>query len=1050
MRKIIGLCILFFSVHCVVFAQEQIRVSGTITDTESGARIVGANVIEVGTSNGVMSDLDGEFTIEVSLDASLEISYLGYKTHVVSVNGQTQISIVLETESATLDEVVLVGYGSMRRRDVTGAISSFNPSADEAAVATSFDDLLMGKVAGVNITSGGSTPGAAGSIVIRGANSLTGNSQPLYVIDNVPQPATGQTMGSPSGDFESVQDPLAGINPNDIEDIQILKDASATAIYGSRGANGVILITTKKGQQGRMKISVGAQYTISEVSDFLDVMDLREYADFWNNKFPGDQRFVIADGVQYIYNSLDENGETIQKEASITHRDWQKEATRMAHSQEYNINVNGGSKSTRYNFSASFKDVEGIVETTGLKHGDFRLNINSDLTEKLSLGVQLSGFLRKNNMMSGGNTVGRTTGAIIPTALYSQPFVRPTDDIDYQDNPENTATVLSWISDYDDISNEYRFTASANLNYQINDHFRYTFRTGGNLNNLERTNWYGLELFKGYNNNGFLSENRLQRDNYNVENLLFYSQSFGKVDLNATAGVTYDSYKWLNKSLRAIDFPLTILRTNGLHTANSVVHNNPVQQDYQLLSYLGRINASLFNGKYVLTATIRADGTSKFSDQNTWGYFPSFAGAWNMAQENFLVNSSWLDQLKLRAGYGATGSQNINPYSTLFLYSSGLGYADPTGSIIQGFGVAGVNNPNLKWETTESINGGIDFAFAQNRISGSVDLYNKKTKDLLLNITLPGSTSFNTLTVNRGEMENKGVEALLNFDVIRKTDFNWSVGGNISFNKSTIQNLGLPDGDFGSLGTISAFYGNTAGDHFGSPNIFIEGQAPGLFFGFKTDGIVQQGDQYEVGAPFGISGDPGNYKVVDVNQDGVSDLSDKTIIGDPNPDFTYGFQTSLSYKQLRFRAAFAGVKGGDVFNANNRYQQLASFQNGERNMHPDAIANAWTPENPSNTHPSIASNTANGHIYDRFIEDGSYLRSTDITLGYAFKNNVIQQLRLNSLDVFASVKNAFTITNYSGYDPTSRSFAFDPLRRGMDLWSFPAQRQIIVGVNLSF
>lgn len=843
---------------------------------------------------------------------------------------------------------------------------------------------------------------------------------------------------------------MAGINPNDIADIQILKDASATAIYGSRGANGVILITTKKGTVGKPKIRVGANFSMAEAAKYYDLMDLREYARFWNQKYPSDQRFIIGDQIGYLYDTEDEFGETITKQVVLEHKDWQREATGPGLSQEFNVNINGGSKSLRYNFSTSFKNVEGIVAGTGLRHGDFRLNLNGDLTDKLSFGLQLSGFLRENDMMSGGNTIGRTTGAIIPTALNAQPYLRPVDDVSFTDSLENRATVLSWVSDYDDITNEYRFTAAMDVNYQITENLKYTFRTGGNLNNRERDSWYGLQVFKGYNNNGFLNQNRLKRSNYNVENLLFYNNSFGIVDINATVGMTYDVYKWLNTNVVATDFPFYNLRTKGLHTANSVVVQNPNQSDYQLLSYLTRVIASLFDGKYVITGTIRADGTSKFSGKNRWGYFPSFAFAWNVAQENFLENSQWMSQFKLRAGYGNTGSQNINPYSSIFLYSSGGGYADPSGNLVQGIGVSGVNNPDLKWETTQSINAGVDFGFFDDRISGAVDVYKKSTKDLLLNITLPGSTSFNSLAVNRGEIRNEGVEALLNIEILRNKDFNWSVGGNIGFNNSTIYKLGLPAGEFGALGEVSAFYGNTAGDHFGSPNIFVEGEAPGLFFGFKTDGIIQEGDVYEAGNPFGNSIEPGNLKVVDVNQDGIEDINDKTIIGDPNPDFTYGLHTSFNYKQFRFRTTFTGVKGGDIFNANQRYNELASFQNGDRNMNPAALANAWTAENPSNVYPSIFSNVANGHIYDRYIEDGSYLRCSDITLGYTFKEEVSQKLGLSSLDLFASAKNAFTITDYSGYDPTSRSFGFDPLRRGFDLWSFPVQRQIILGVNLTF
>lgn len=1026
-------------------------VTGKVTD-DKGSPIPGVNVQIKNTPRGTSTDFDGKYKLQVNKGNVIIFSSLGYNTQEKTVGTDETINASLKEDTQQLSEVVVVGYGSMRKKDLTGSIVSLKPTRDQAAIATSIDDLLQGKAAGVNISTGGSTPGSAGSITIRGANSLQGDSQPLYIIDNVPQPSTSQGMRNSSGDYQPPLDPLAGINPNDIENIQILKDASATAIYGSRGANGVILITTKRGKAGKATIRVSANYSMAEAAKFLDLMNLREYATFWNTKYPTDKRFIIGDQILYSYTGANPSGPPTLKQNVLTNRDWQREVTRAALSQDYNLNINGGSEKTKYSFSTSYKNVEGIVKNTGLRHGDFRLNLNSDISDKLSVGFQLSGFLRQNSMMSGGNTTGRVSGAIIPTAINTAPYFRPTDDVTFGNDVDTRATVLSWLTDYDDINNEHRFSGSFNADYKITKGLKYTFRTGGNLNNVEKTNWYDLGLYTGFNYNGQLTVDRLKRNNYNVENLLFYNKSFGAVNIDATAGVTYDVYNLSSTAELGRNFPYKNLRTNGIHTATTQQILNPGQSDYQLLSYLARFNASFYNGKYVLTGTMRADGTSKFNPENRWGYFPSFALAWNVAQENFIANNAdWLSQFKLRAGYGETGSQNISPYSTVFGYGAiGSGYATVAGAQLQGLGINGISNPDIKWESTASLNGGVDFGFFNSRISGSVDVYNKTTKDLLVNISLPGSTAFSSITVNRGEIENKGIEALLNVDIIRKKDLKWTVGGNIGFNKSTINKIGNTPGLYGSLGTITAFLGNTAGDHFGQANIFMEGEAPGLFYGFKTNGIVQQTDTYVVGAPFGTSAAPGNLKVVDVNGDGVINLSDKTIIGDPNPDYTYGFQSSVNYKQLRFSTSFSGVQGGDIFNANNRYNNLANFQSGDRNMNPAAIANAWTTTNPSNVYPAINSNIANGHIYDRYIEDGSYLRCTDITLGYSFKQDIAGQLGLSSIDIFASAKNPFTISNYSGYDPTSRSFNFDPLRRGFDLFSFPVQRQIILGVNLTF
>ncbi|MRJ08153.1 SusC/RagA family TonB-linked outer membrane protein [Ornithobacterium rhinotracheale] len=955
--------------------------------------------------------------------------------------------------SIALDEVVAIGYGTAKRKDLTGSVVSFKPTKDDAKIATSVDDLLQGKVAGVNIVSGGSNPGAAGSVTIRGANSLTGDSQPLYVIDNVPQYSTGETMSGARGtDFQSVQDPLAGINPNDIEDIQVLKDASATAIYGSRGANGVILITTKRGKMGKMNISLGSTFTVAQAYRLFNMMDLKEYAAYDLEKHPDVIHFKInGDEVRYLYEVEDEEtGKMILKDPVVTNHNWQEEALRFGLSNEYNLNINGGSEKLRYNLSSSFKNVNGIVKSTGLKHGDMRLNLSSDLTDKLSLNLILSGFYRKNNMMSGGNSTGRATGAIIPAALHAAPFVKPDDNsvID----PENKATVFSWINDYEDLSKEYRFSGSADFTYRFTPNIRYSLRTGGNMNNLEKQNYWGTQLYKGENApNGYYSQSRLERSNYNVENLLFFHKNYGSVEVDATAGVTYDAYKFLNNSLYAKNFPMSALKINGLHTAAEVVIENPIQKDYQLLSYLARLNLSFLKGKYVLTGTIRADGTSKFSKDNRWGYFPSFAAAWNVKQENFLKESDWLDQLKFRFGYGETGSQNIDPYSSIFIYSAGIGYATTDGSSLKGFYIQDVNNPNLKWETTSSVNGGLDFDIFNGRLNASLDIYKKRTKDLLLNITLPGSTSFNVLPINKGELENSGIELALNSQILKAKDLSWSIGGNIAKNNSKILNIGMAKGNVGALENVSYFLGSPVNDHFGAANIFLEGEAPGLFFGFKTDGIIQEGDDYKAAAPFGKGEtSPGNLKVVDVNGDGVVNLQDRTIIGDPNPDFTYGFQTNVKYKQVRFKMAFNGVQGGDVMNSQVRYREMPFFNNGNGNLVSGAASSAWRPNNTQTLQPKINSQVVTGYIYDRYLEDGSYLTCSDITLGYTFPSKISEQIGINNLDFFMSVKNAFTITNYSGYDPTSRSFAFNPLIRGVDLWSFPMQRAYIVGVNIMF
>lgn len=1016
--------------------QQQRTVTGKVMDLK-GVPLPGVSVVIKGKQGkGVATDFDGNYSIEVGSDDVLVFSYIGFVTQEINVKGKTKVNVILKDDVEDLEEVVVVGYGTMRKKDLTGAITSIKPEESLAATSNSVENLLQGQVAGINVSTGGSTPGAAASIVIRGANSLKGDSQPLYVIDNVPQSSTGQTMASTANDFQMAQDPLAGINPNDIESIEVLKDASATAIYGSRGANGVIIITTKRGKEGKAKITVSANTSFSSAVNLMPLMNLREYAEFYNKYAPnGDPKKIgfrfEGDQIIYKYN---------EREAVVHYTDWMNEALRTANSNTYSINANGGSRSVKYNVSLGYKDVEGIVQKTGFEHGDFRLNLNTELTDKIKVNFIATGFIRKNNMMPGGNPYGAASGSIINAALDYRPYEIPRNDPQFGEEV-NMTTVFSWIDDYQDITKEYRYTLSGDLNYKVTPHLTYTFRAGGNMNNIERKSWYGLQLSLGRNNNGYLGASVLDRNNYNIENLLNYNKSFGGVNVALTAGVTYDAYTWLNTREQGTDFPYTILGVNGMHIANTIKRPNPAQRDYQLLSYLGRANVALARGRYILTATFRADGTSKFQKDHRWGYFPSFSIAWNVKEENFMKSFKTLNQLKLRAGYGETGSQGINPYQTLYIYANGTGYADEERNQLRGLGVAGLNNTELLWESTSSFNAGIDFGILKNRISGTVDVYTKRTDNLLMDIALPASTSFRSYSTNRGSVYNKGIEGSLDIDVVKAKGFTWNIGGNIAVNRSKFEGA-------------KSFFGNKV-RYFGAPNIFIDGETPGLFYGFKTDGIVQEADEAAYKKAFKLGGEArlsnaGAIKIADTNGDGIINRADQVVLGDPNPDFTYGLKTSLSYKRAKLSASFTGVKGGLILNTYSRFQNIASYNAGVRNMSPAATANAWTPENPGNFYPAIRAQLLDEVVLDRYLESGTYFRCTDITLDYDLPRGILDKIKMNRIRFYLSVKNAFTVTNYSGFDVTSRSYYSDPTIRGVDRYSFPDQRTFILGGSFTF
>lgn len=1046
----------------LLYAQN-ITIKGNVSDGKEA--LMGVTVQVKGTSKATSTDLDGNYTITVGdKNAVLVFSYIGYEKQEVTVGNRTVVNVRMSDNAQLLDEVVVVGYGSVKKSDVTGAIASLRPDERDAATSLSVDNLLQGKVAGLVVGTTSATPGAASSITIRGASSLRGDNQPLYVIDNIPQASTGEFAASAFGDddYQTAADPLSSLNPSDIESIEILKDASATAIYGSRGANGVILITTKKGKTGKPRVTVNANFTVANATRLYDMLNLSDYADYRNAQSGPDDRQFFKEGneVRYIFSGGKYDANDPESYRVLQERDWQREIYRTAFSQNYSVSVNGGSDKVRYFVSAAFKNINGIVKQTGLQQGDLRANLSMDLSKRVSVDLSLSGSIKKNDMMSGSNANGGAQGSVSVTAITSQPFEYPADDpsLSGTNGMEKRITVFSWLNDYDDQTNENAFRASMDLKWNIWKGLTYSLRTGGNLRDEYRARWFGTETFRGNNDKGSLGITDLSQYNITVENMLNYHQTFDQLlDLDATAAITYDDYNYLNKRIQGRQFSNMSFGIDGLHMAERISYLEPVQRDYQLLSYLGRVNLSFLEGRYLATASFRADGSSRFAKGHRWAYFPSFSLAWRMEQEDFIKdNVEWLDQLKVRVGYGQTGNSAIDPYSSFYNYSQIIDYANATGDKVLAMAVDKLQNEGLTWETTESWNVGLDFGVFKNRFRGTLDFYNKQTKDLLISRILPPSAGYSTIYYNSGNMRNQGIEFSLDADIIQTKDFTWTFGGNIGKNNAKIMDLGVSRGDFGIYKDILAYEGNSLGNHFGNAHLFWVGHAPGLFFGYETDGIVQESDlpanggSYNVTQDLSTDGAPqaGDIKIIDQNGDGVINIDDRVIIGDPNPDFTYGFHTSFTWRGISLSAQFNGVYGKDLINTNLRYQAIPNRTGG--NLRTEAFLGAWTAENMSNTYPRVNYTLPTPAVLDRYVEDASFLRCTDITLAYTLPKQLMRKIGFNSINVFASVKNAFLITKYSGYDPEVDSFAFDGLRPGVDMSSFPHARSFIFGLNVSF
>ena len=1050
------LFLIAFFIFNIGYSQQ--TITGTVKD-DTGETIPGATILELNTSNGVVTDIEGNFNLSVSgPDAVLQVSFLGFTTQEITVGARSILDIVLVQDLQELEEVVVVGYGTVRKSDLTGAVSSIELTDNEAREFSTVDQLLQGRAAGVQVTQNTGSPGSGISVKIRGTNSLRGNNEPLYVIDGVIISSAGEDVvpaGGIGNSGQEAQNGLNGINPRDIESIEVLKDASATAIYGSRGANGVVLITTKKGTSGKRKINLFANSGVRMISDqrydVLSGLDFARYQNEVQTMNYNSVRYHIDGSSVYPISS---DG-TISTTPAILH-DWQEEIYQISEHYNFGGSVSGGDEDGSYYLSLGYTDQKGLVENSRFRSGDLRYNFDKQLTDKLKVDARFSAFYSDLDFAESGDLIGANQSSV-RSILSNVPLT--SDDMEAYGNDQNTTTPLGWVEDFIDKSEESRFLGSVSLTYDLPlQGLKYEVRAGGNMRNKERRRFWGLNTYQGKTGNGALQISNLNTKSYQINNLLRFNRSFNKKHrVNAVLGFTWDSRDSDTKIFAVEDFVTTAL--NIQQPLLGQLNKTPLTtgaSDTRLISYLGRANYT-FNNKYVLTSTLRVDGVSKFSESNRYGYFPSFAFAWRMVDESFVSNLNVFDDLKLRAGWGQIGNHGIRPYATLSNYASDAQtlYGNSENGVDVPIFLQNIANPDLTWETTEQLNIGLDFAFFQSRLTGTVDAYSKLTKDLLQNVPIPLSSGFLNLQINRGEIQNRGIEASLNAILIDGRDFTLSIGGNIAFNKTKLSEIGLPPSDILIDGNYvrRAFYeGNqvSRGNIFKySPNVFIDGEETGLFYGFETNGIYQVNNPLPDGTLARIY-DPtdenpppfwaGDIRIVDQNGDGVIDLKDKTIIGNPNPDFVYGINLDFSYKNLSLKVLANGVYGNDIANGNLLQLGVAegiSFAN----ITTAAYNNAWRPERTSNFYPRIRY-TTNGSIAmpDWIIEDGSFLRISNINLSYQF----------DKVNVYLSAQNVFTFTGYSGYNPEVTSFLYDGLRNGIDWNGQPNARKFLIGLNFNF
>ena len=1042
------------------FSQGKI-VSGVVND-DMGGPLPGATVQVKGSESiGSITDFDGKFTIALKDgETKIIISYVGFESQEVDVSGQNNISVSLQQDVSELEEVVVIGYGTVLKKDLTGSVSSVKVSETISRQSATVDQLLQGRAAGVQVTQNAANPGSGISVRIRGTSSLRGNNEPLYVVDGIIISSASEDVVATGGNNtgQEQQNGLNGINPRDIEDIQILKDASATAIYGSRGANGVILITTKRGTPNEVKTNFFMNTSMRSVTKTYDVLDAFDYARYRNESnlrttATGFPAFHI-EGNQ-LYQIVNNNGIVSISDTPVTTVDWQDELLNLSTSLSVGGSVSGGSDNGNYYLSAGFNDQKGLAKNSSFKSGDIRLNLNQTLSPKIKINARLSGFFSSTDFAEGGDLIGSANQSFIRNLLSFRPILP--DGLEDAENIDDLgiSSPYSFIDDFEDKSNENRFFGTLTATFDLGlKGLSYQARAGGNIRTKERRRFYGLTTFVGLNANGQLQLSNLNASSFQVVNTLRFNRTFNrKHRINSVFGLTYDQRTTKNMTYVVQDF-VTLEKTTEQPFLGQVISSPLANLDREtkLFSMLGRVNYA-FDNKYIITASFRRDGVSKFLEEDRYGFFPSVALAWNVHREGFIKNIDAIDQLKLRVGWGQIGNHGIGAYGTLSNYgiNSSVLYGTPTNGTSVPLILNNIANATLTWETTEQSNIGMDFSLADGIVTGTVDAYDKTTKDLLVSSNIAPSTGFSNLIVNRGELSNKGLEIALQVNPISTDDLDISFGANVAFNETRIEGLSSqplsPILINGSYADRRFYLGNTIsrGNYFKYPaNIFIEGEETALFYGFETDGIYQTGDT-TVG-----NAQAGDVRIIDQNGDNVIDISDRTIIGNPNPDYTFGINLSVRYKAFSLSALVNGVYGNDIVNGN--LIQMGNAEGLFRNILSDAYHGAWRPEKPSNSYPRIGYLGNDGPeflaISDRYVEDGSYLRLNNVTLGYDLpikENNTIK-----GANIYVTGQNLLTLTNYSGYDPEITSFMWTGLISGVDWNGPPNSRNILIGLNLNF
>lgn len=1029
-------------------SSETRKVTGIVKD-EKGEPIIGANVVEKGTTNGTITDMNGNFTLEASEKSVLLVSFIGYAPQEIVVGNQRNIHVKLNEDTEILDEVVVVGYGTQKKSDVTTAVASVSSENLKNRAAVSFGEAMAGQVPGVLIQQTNGAPGGEGlTIKVRGTGSITQSNDPLYVVDGYPMEG---------GAFRL-------LNSSDIESIQVLKDASSTAIYGSRGANGVVIITTKKGQIGKPSVQLNAYVGFQQREKKIEMMNRDQYVQWFidgrnqawldakvissdSDQSPhsindpnsrralysgASSQYMIPDGTgNYKYNFLDP-----ASVAQMPDNDWQDLLYRNALTQQYELSVNGGSENTRYTFSGSYTNQDGIVRNTDYERYNFRTNVSSKIADRLNVGMSLMAYYANGTEQANGKDSPVMYALNLPPIypLYNEDgtygsMVR---------NPEILAgDVANPIGIADHVMNKRKrhgWLGTIFAEWEIIKNLKYRISINGGIqDNIQKKfepSYVDFDSSKAPRPAKGINERWTDRD-WVIENTLNYSFTLAdKHSFNALLGYTTQAHSYEHMKGEARGYANDNITTLNAGTMYALTSD---ESEYSMISYLGRINY-VYDNRYMLTTTLRSDGSSRFGRNKKWGTFPSVSLGWRISQEKFMQEVEQISDLKIRTSFGISGNNRIGNYSAIGLLSTGF---YPTGDAVQNtVNPNTMPNDDLGWERTRQYNVGFELGLFNNRIRLEGDFYDSQSIDLLLNVPIPTITGYSNQMQNIGKVQNRGMEFTLNTKNFTGGDFTWSSNFNISFNKNKVLEVGV-DG--------RPIYGSAPNAN----NAFITkpGYPIASFYGYKYIGVFQS--EEELAKYPHLSKDKvGDGRYEDVNKDGKLDQNDKTILGDNNPLFTAGFSNSFRYKNFTLDIQFTGSYGAEVFSF---YKRMCGIYHGDRNGLIEQMGRWQSESQPGDGIHFRPTRTPSGWQRDpssAWVQDASYLRLRNLTFGYDFDQSVLEKVKMKGLRLYVTGQNLFTITNYVGYDPETSSQS--GLSQGGDYLGYPTARSFIIGANITF